>query len=90
MFHCGHCKRLAPTWKELADAVDENKFLNIAHVDCTTSKDVCNNAKVQGYPTLKIYHKGEEIKAYRGARDLEALKKFAQESADELLLETTE
>ena len=25
-----------------------------------------------------------------GARDLEALKKFAQESADELLLETTE
>ena len=95
----GHCKRLAPTWKELADAVDENKFLNIAHVDCTTSKDVCNNAKVsmicgfksgrwllfrhlhygcqrylyhmqvQGYPTLKVYHKGEEIKAYRGEHD---------------------
>jgi hypothetical protein len=22
--------------------------------------------QVQGYPTLKVYHKGEEVKAYRG------------------------
>jgi len=45
---------------------------------------------VKGYPTLKVYHKGEEVKAYRGARDLDALKTYIEEAANELLSETTE
>eukprot|EP00878_Enallax_costatus_P000727 GHUV01000840.1.p1 GENE.GHUV01000840.1~~GHUV01000840.1.p1 ORF type:complete len:142 (+),score=26.70 GHUV01000840.1:126-551(+) len=87
---CGHCKRLAPTWKELADAFKDDKSIKIAHVDCTQDRDVCTTADIKGYPTLKVYHKGEEVKAYRGARELEALKTFVQETADEVLRETTE
>jgi hypothetical protein len=37
-----------------------------------------------------VFHKGEEVKSYRGGRDLEALKAYAEETAQELLTETTE
>lgn len=48
------------------------------------------DAQVKGYPTLKVYHKGGEVKVYRGGRDLEALKTYIEESSAELLGETTE
>lgn len=87
---CGHCKRLAPTWKELAEAYKDSKTIKIAHVDCTVDRDVCTGADIKGYPTLKVFHKGEEVKAYRGARELDALKSFIDETAAELLTETVE
>jgi hypothetical protein len=46
VLHTGHCKRLAPTWGELAEAVKENPTIKIAHVDCTVDRDVCTNAEV--------------------------------------------
>lgn len=46
--------------------------------------------QVKGYPSLRVYHKGEEVKAYRGARDLDSLKAYVEEAAAELLSETTE
>uniref|UniRef100_A0A7S0WGM5 Thioredoxin domain-containing protein n=1 Tax=Pyramimonas obovata TaxID=1411642 RepID=A0A7S0WGM5_9CHLO len=78
---CGHCKRLAPTWEELAAAVKGVDNLVIAEVDCTTSKDVCSEAGVRGYPTLKVMKDGKEAKSYKGGRDLPALKSFAEETA---------
>lgn len=44
--HTGHCKRLAPTWGELAEAVKDNPTIKIAQVDCTVDRDVCTNAQV--------------------------------------------
>ncbi|KAF6254016.1 thioredoxin-like protein [Scenedesmus sp. NREL 46B-D3] len=87
---CGHCKRLAPAWGELATAFKDHETIKIAHVDCTTDRDVCTTADIKGYPTLKVFHKGEEVKSYRGARELEALKDFITETANELTTETTE
>lgn len=87
---CGHCKRLVPTWKELANEFKDNNSVKIAHVDCTVHRQVCSKADIKGYPTLKVFHKGEEYKLYKGPRDLDALKKFVQEAADDLTQETTE
>jgi len=73
---CGHCKRLAPTWDELGDAMSGTNVV-IAKVDCTVSKSVCTGAGVQGYPTLKLVQNGKVKEDYRGSRDLTALKSFA-------------
>ena len=29
---CGHCKRLAPTWKQLGETLEANKGISIAQV----------------------------------------------------------
>lgn len=42
----GHCKRLAPTWKDLADQFKDHESVKIAHVDCTEDRDVCTTADV--------------------------------------------
>lgn len=44
-------------------------------------------SQVKGYPTLKVIHKGEEYKAYRGARELTALKTFIEGASAELTQE---
>merc|ERR1712179_878218 len=56
---CGHCKRLAPTWEELAKKYQDNENVVIGHVDCTAADNVnrplCDAQGVNGFPTLNIY-----------------------------------
>jgi len=81
---CGHCKRLAPTWEELAVKHNkaEEKEVTIGKVDCTQQTALCSAQDVTGYPTLKFFKSGFEkddgVK-YRGQRDLKTLEKFIQE-----------
>jgi thiol-disulfide isomerase/thioredoxin len=71
---CGHCKRLAPTWDQLATEVADNKQAHIGKVDCTVHKAVCEKMEVRGYPTLLGFKNGaisaaDKI-AYPGGRDI--------------------
>ncbi|KAL2630715.1 hypothetical protein R1flu_015401 [Riccia fluitans] len=87
---CGHCTRLAPTWKELGAALEGEDGIEVAHVDCTTNKETCSKADVRSYPTLKVFYNGEEYKKYSGPRDLESLKKFATETSAEIVKANSE
>ncbi|KAI8984891.1 thioredoxin-domain-containing protein [Trametes punicea] len=73
---CGHCKKLAPTWIELAGAMQHK--LNIAEVNCDEHSALCREEGVTGYPML-FYYGGKGTKTeYTGGRKLEQLKAFAQ------------
>lgn len=85
---CGHCKKLAPTWSELGQSFEKDSDVVIAHVDCTKAKKVCSNAKIGGYPTLKLFFDGEEQEAYRGGRDLPAMQEYIKSQKLTLLQET--
>jgi len=79
---CGHCKRLAPTWEELAQKYKGTAGVMVGHVDCTAADNanraLCDANGVNGFPTLNIYKDGEKVGEYSGKRDLEALAAFVE------------
>lgn len=86
---CGHCKRLAPTWEELGKKFFGNDNVHIVKVDCTlnTSKQLCNEQEVDGFPTLFLYKDGRKLSEYNGSRTLDDLYEFVMnhvQSHDEL------
>lgn len=75
---CGHCKRLAPIWKDLGKKFLTNENVKIVKVDCTLdiSKELCNEQEVDGFPTLYLYRDGLKVSEYNGARNLDDLYEF--------------
>lgn len=84
---CGHCKKLAPIWEEMAEIFDsksEDSQVVIADVDHTLN-DVDTPLVIEGYPTLIFYPANGEIDPktglrksvlYNNGRDLESLMAF--------------
>lgn len=86
---CMHCKRLAPEY-DIAAAQLKADNIQIGKVDCTKHNDLCKKYDVTGYPTLKIFVKGEdEPKAYSGALTADAIvSKMRHEVMSEPIPET--
>ena len=79
---CGHCKRLAPTWTDLAKKFSGNAKVSVVKVDCTVEKDLCNAQGIRGYPTIMYFPKGSKTpEKYQGARDLDSLQKWLEAKA---------
>ncbi|KAK3088651.1 hypothetical protein FSP39_021908 [Pinctada imbricata] len=76
---CGHCKRLAPTWEELAQQLKGDKSVTIAKVDCTVHRATCDSYSVRGYPTLLFFKNGEKASEYSGGRELGDLKDYVKQ-----------
>ncbi|KYR00125.1 protein disulfide isomerase [Tieghemostelium lacteum] len=75
---CGHCKKLAPDYKKLAEKLYSQEKIGIAKVDCTEEEDLCQAHRVQGYPTLILYNKGVP-EPYEGGRKLEEMATYLQQ-----------
>merc|ERR1712025_1318240 len=66
---CGHCKRLAPVWKEFAQRMKDNGgHIKVAKFDCTLNRDVCSREGVRGYPTVRIYRADGRNYTFTGPR----------------------
>eukprot|EP01128_Nolandella_sp_AFSM9_P008361 TRINITY_DN4_c0_g2_i1.p1 TRINITY_DN4_c0_g2~~TRINITY_DN4_c0_g2_i1.p1 ORF type:complete len:149 (-),score=42.45 TRINITY_DN4_c0_g2_i1:164-559(-) len=80
---CGHCKKLAPTWDELAEqAAGDDADYAVAKVDCTENKQVCGDHGIRGYPSLYFFTAGERTdERYAGPRTLSALNDYAVAAA---------
>jgi thioredoxin domain-containing protein 5 len=75
---CGHCKKLAPVWQQLARHM-QNK-LTIAEVNCDDNSSLCKSQGIEGYPTL-IYFDGSGGRSeYNGGRKLDQFKAFAEKT----------
>jgi len=72
---CGHCKKLAPIWEELAEKFKDNEKIVIAKLDATTNE--VEDVKIRGFPTLKLFKAGDNtVVDYSGGRTLEDFVKF--------------
>ncbi|KXN90554.1 Thioredoxin domain-containing protein 5 [Leucoagaricus sp. SymC.cos] len=76
---CGHCKKLRPTWINLAAHL-QNK-VTIAEVDCEAHGSLCASQKIQGYPTLIFFTNGVRSE-YTGGRRLDQLRAFAETASE--------
>jgi len=73
---CGHCKKLAPIWSDLAKNL-QNK-LTVAEVNCDMYSSLCNQQGVEGYPMIFFYREGHKLD-YTGKRTLEAMEAFSDQ-----------
>lgn len=65
---CGHCKKLNPIYLEVADELErQGSPVKLAKVDATVDSKWAGEYKVQGYPTIFFFHKGEKLN-YNGQR----------------------
>ena len=78
---CGHCKRLAPIWEELAEKVESAAHVTIAKMDATENDLPAGLPfQVEGFPTLKFFKAGtNEVVDYSGDRSFSSLLAFLKE-----------
>ncbi|KAL3052382.1 hypothetical protein OYC64_005015 [Pagothenia borchgrevinki] len=67
---CGHCKNLEPEWTAAASAVMEQTKgkVRLGAMDATVHQAVSGRYGIRGFPTIKIFRKGEEPEDYQGGR----------------------
>lgn len=78
---CGHCKKLAPIWDEVADELKDVPNLVIGKFDATANE--VDGVDIKGYPTLLFYPKGNKGSpiSFEGDRDAEGIKNFLKEKS---------
>ena len=75
---CGHCNDMEDDWNKLSD--NHPKGINLAKVE---SEDMSNYNKspgegeLRGFPTRRLYDKGNMVKEYEGNRDYNSIYDFA-------------
>ncbi|XP_069055019.1 protein disulfide-isomerase A6 isoform X2 [Lepisosteus oculatus] len=67
---CGHCKNLEPEWAAAATDVKEQTKgkVKLGAVDATVHQMLASRYGVRGFPTIKIFRKGEDPEDYDGGR----------------------
>jgi len=71
---------MKPAWDKLMGEFEGHKSALVADVDCTSDgKPLCDSNGVRGFPTIK-YGDPNNLEDYKGGRDYDALKKFADEN----------
>ncbi|KAK0390726.1 hypothetical protein NLU13_0229 [Sarocladium strictum] len=78
---CGHCKKLAPVWDELAISLKGHEDdIQIAKVDAESEPSLRKRFGIRAFPTLRYFDgMGNEPQEYGSARDLESLTAFIAE-----------
>ncbi|KAI8142752.1 thioredoxin-like protein [Fennellomyces sp. T-0311] len=73
---CGHCKALAPEYEVAATSLKDDE-IKLGKVDCTVHQDLCQEYEVRGFPTLKVFRKGE-TSDYKGTRKSDGIISYMQ------------
>lgn len=73
---CGHCKKMAGDFKEAAAELKGKATL--VDLDATVEKELAAKYEIRGFPTLKLFSKGELISDYKGGRTKDALVKYIE------------
>jgi len=70
---CGHCQKLKPTWKLLAQSFRDVTDIVIGMINCQNEEPLCKKHLVYGYPTMFTFVDGKQTYRYREERTLNNL-----------------
>jgi len=71
---------MKPAWDKLMSEFSGHASALVGDVDCTADgKPLCDSNGVRGFPTIK-YGDPSNLEDYKGGRDFDSLKKFADEN----------
>ncbi|KAG6393796.1 hypothetical protein SASPL_144369 [Salvia splendens] len=91
---CAWSNRLKPSWEKAAKIIRERYDPEIdgrilmGKVDCTEEADICKRNHIQGYPSIRIFRKGTDVRedhghheheSYYGDRDTDSLVKMVED-----------
>ncbi len=65
---CRPCIQMAPHLEKIADGYEDNQF-KLVKIDAERNVALSQQEKISGYPTLKIYKDGKEVKTSMGGMD---------------------
>ncbi|KAF9779247.1 thioredoxin-like protein [Thelephora terrestris] len=76
---CGHCRNLAPEYEKTAKSFNGLVPLYAIDCDAQANKQFCGQQGVQGFPTVKLFPRGNQAPPvdYRGERTSKALFSWA-------------
>ncbi|XP_039257318.2 protein disulfide-isomerase A4-like [Styela clava] len=78
---CGHCKKLAPEYEAAAQELKKaDPPIPLAKVDATAETEVAKRFDISGYPTMKLFRKGQ-VYEYKGGRDKHGIVTYMQEQS---------
>ena len=82
---CGHCKKLAPIYDDLAKKVSDHSDIVIAKMDGTTNENAL--ITIKGFPTLKFFRKDDKQNPidFEGDRTLEGFLSFLEKETGKKL-----
>ncbi|KAL3851238.1 hypothetical protein ACJIZ3_013120 [Penstemon smallii] len=75
---CYWSNRLKPSWEKAAKIIRErydpeiDGRILLGKVDCTEEVDLCRRNHIQGYPSIRIFRKGSDVKDDHGHHDHES------------------
>ncbi|XP_038686776.1 protein disulfide isomerase-like 5-4 isoform X2 [Tripterygium wilfordii] len=100
---CYWSNRLKPSWEKAAKIVRERYDPEIdgriimGKVDCTQEADLCKSNHIQGYPSIRIFRKGSDVRndhghhdheSYYGDRDTDSLVKAMESLVSPIQMES--
>ncbi|KAK4255657.1 hypothetical protein QN277_008630 [Acacia crassicarpa] len=75
---CYWSQRLKPSWEKAAKIIRErydpemDGRILLGKVDCTQEGDLCRRNHIQGYPSIRIFRKGSDVRNDHGHHDHES------------------
>lgn len=91
---CYWSNRLKPSWEKAAKIIKErydpemDGRILLGKVDCTQETELCRRQHIQGYPSIRIFRKGSDVRedhghheheSYYGDRDTDSLVKTMED-----------
>ena len=81
---CGYCKKIEPDWKKIIKKYHnkniKNKIVKVQQLDCDKHEKEEKKHKIPGYPTIRIYTKGQQLE-FEETRDFTHISKFIENFA---------